>query len=295
MGRYDELRAAHQWNVPERYNIAAGRLRQAPARQARDGLGALRRRARARSRWGELQDLANQAAHVLARPRRERGRPRRGRAAADARDRGDLLRHLEARRDAALDVGALRRRRHPPPARRLRAEACWSPTPPTPPLRRDRSASSLILDATRPARRRADRAGRAPTRRPTTRRSSTTPRARPGWPRASSTPTATCSPTRSSSTATRSRTASASTAWASGPGRPASRRCSGPWRLGAVQCVLQREGGFDPAPAARLPLPPRGHQRLHDADGDALDDVDRATRARATRASSAASAAPASR
>ena len=28
----------------------------------------------------------------------------------------------------------------------------------------------------------------------------------------------------------------------------------GPWRLGAVQVVLQREGGFDPAPAARLPL-----------------------------------------
>ena len=48
------------------------------------------------------------------------------------------------------------------------------------------------------------------------------------------------------STATRCRTASASTAWASGRGPPASRRCSGPWRLGAVQCVYQREGGFDP-------------------------------------------------
>ena len=35
-------------------------------------------------------------------------------------------------------------------------------------------------------------------------------------------------------------------AWGSGPGRPGSRRCSGPWRLGAVQLVLQREGGFDP-------------------------------------------------
>ena len=67
-----------------------------------------------------------------------------------------------------------------------------------------------------------------------------------GWPRASCTPTATCSPTRSSSTATTCGTASASTAWASGRGRPASRRCSGPWRFGAVQCVYQREGGFDP-------------------------------------------------
>ena len=33
----------------------------------------------------------------------------------------------------------------------------------------------------------------------------------------------------------------------------------GPWRLGAVQCVYQREGGLRPAQAARLPLAPRGH------------------------------------
>ena len=95
------------------------------------------------------------------------------------------------------------------------------------------------------------------------------------WRRASSTPTATSSPTRSSSTATTSRTASASTAWASGPGRPGISPLLGPWRLGAVQCVYQREGGFDPARAARLPLPPRGHERLHDADRDAGDDGDR--------------------
>ena len=59
--------------------------------------------------------------------------------------------------------------------------------------------------------------------------------------------------------------------------------------------VLQRKGGFDPAPAARLPLPPRGHERLHDADGDALDDGDRGRRHAATRRGSAASARPASR
>ena len=47
----------------------------------------------------------------------------------------------------------------------------------------------------------------------------------------------------------------------------------GPWRMGAVQCVLQREAGFDPDGPARLPLAARGHERLHDADGDALDDV----------------------
>ena len=76
----------------------------------------------------------------------------------------------------------------------------------------------------------ADRARRRPTPPPTTPRSSTTPRAPPGWRRASSTPTATSSRTRSSPTATRSRTASASTAWASGRGPPGSPRC---WARGA--------------------------------------------------------------
>ena len=45
----------------------------------------------------------------------------------------------------------------------------------------------------------------------------------------------------------------------------------GPWRLGAVQCVYQREAGFDTA-SAGLPQPPRRDERLHDADGDARDD-----------------------
>ena len=54
--------------------------------------------------------------------------------------------------------------------------------------------------------------------------SCTTRRARPGWPRGSSMPTATSSPTRSSSTATTSETASCSTGWASGRGRPGSAR-----------------------------------------------------------------------
>ena len=49
----------------------------------------------------------------------------------------------------------------------------------------------------------------------------------------------------------------------------------GPWRLGAVQCVYQREGGFDPHKQLDFLVAPRGHQRLHDADGDALDDGDR--------------------
>ena len=42
---------------------------------------------------------------------------------------------------------------------------------------------------------------------------------------------------------------------------------------GAVR--LPARGGLRPARAAGLPQPPRGHERLHDADGDALDDGDR--------------------
>src|SRR4051794_8370468 len=64
MGRYDELRAAHTWDVPERYNIAQDvcdkHPRDKPAMiwERHDG-------ARRDLSWGELQDLANQASHVL--------------------------------------------------------------------------------------------------------------------------------------------------------------------------------------------------------------------------------------
>ena len=49
-------------------------------------------------------------------------------------------------------------------------------------------------------------------------------------------------------------------------------------RRGAVR--LQREGGFDPDQQLDFLSPPRGHERLHDADGDALDDGDRGRRRR---------------
>ena len=157
----------------------------------------------------------------------EQGRPGRGRPPSHPRDRGDLLRHLEARRDPALDVGALRRRRDPPPAHRLDPEAAdhrrgqrarastprWSTS----------SSSSTRATGCSPASPPTTSARTPP---PTTRRSSTTRPAPPARRRASSTPTATSSPTRSSSTATTSATASASTAWASGPGRRASPPCS---------------------------------------------------------------------
>src|SRR5919197_5783889 len=62
---YEEACAQHSWDVPERYNIAADvcdkHPREKPAMvwESFDG-------ARRDLTWGELQDLANQAAHTLA-------------------------------------------------------------------------------------------------------------------------------------------------------------------------------------------------------------------------------------
>src|SRR6478752_260260 len=62
--RYEEAVAQHEWNVPERFNIAAEvcdkhpRDKQAMIWERFDG-------ERRELNWGELQDLANQAANVL--------------------------------------------------------------------------------------------------------------------------------------------------------------------------------------------------------------------------------------
>src|SRR6266508_5727246 len=62
---YEELCASHRWDVPERYNIAADvcdkhpRDKPALVWESFDG-------SRRELVWGELQDLANQAAHTLA-------------------------------------------------------------------------------------------------------------------------------------------------------------------------------------------------------------------------------------
>ncbi len=62
---YDEVCAAHRWEVPERYNIAADvcdkHPRDKPAMVWESFDGSIRELT-----WGELQDLANQAAHALA-------------------------------------------------------------------------------------------------------------------------------------------------------------------------------------------------------------------------------------
>src|SRR6266480_4572972 len=63
--RYDEMRAAHRWDVPRQYNIAADVCDKHPRAKAamvwESFDGAIRELT-----WGELQDLANAAAHTLA-------------------------------------------------------------------------------------------------------------------------------------------------------------------------------------------------------------------------------------
>jgi acetyl-CoA synthetase len=69
---YEEACAAHEWRVPERYNIAADVCDKHPRDKAamvwerHDGV-------RRDVAWGELQDLANQAANVLRSHGVERG------------------------------------------------------------------------------------------------------------------------------------------------------------------------------------------------------------------------------
>ena len=62
---YDEICASHRWEVPARYNIAADvcdkHARNKPAMVWESFDGSTRELV-----WGELQDLANQAAHTLA-------------------------------------------------------------------------------------------------------------------------------------------------------------------------------------------------------------------------------------
>jgi acetyl-CoA synthetase len=72
MTRYEEICAEHEWRVPDRYNIAADVCDKHP----REKLAMVHERFDGERReltWGELQDLSNQAAHFLAEHGVQRG------------------------------------------------------------------------------------------------------------------------------------------------------------------------------------------------------------------------------
>ncbi len=253
----------------------AGRRLQAPARQARDdprGPAGHRARAdvgRAPGRRPPLRQRAEGA-------RRGAGRPRGDAAAAHARDRRGVPRRLRLGGDPAVDVDALRRRRHPPPRDRLPGQGARH-------QRRQRRARRRLArrrrDRPRPrAARRARarlRAGRHVARRPG-------PALlherhdRPGQGH----PARASLPARPRGVRLLPR----------GAGRRALPRHGrvglGRGHLAAARAVALRRrpgrpparGRVQPEQAARLPLAPRGHERLHHADGDALDDGHRERR-----------------
>src|SRR5688572_4306655 len=72
MGRYEDVCAAHEWRVPDPYNLAADVCDKHP----REKLAMVHERfdgARRELTWGEMQDLAGRAANLLASHGVERG------------------------------------------------------------------------------------------------------------------------------------------------------------------------------------------------------------------------------
>ena len=222
---YDAVCAEHRWEVPARYNIAADvcdkHARDKPAMIWESFNGSTRE-----LEWGELQDLANQAAHTLA----ARGITQGDRVAvvlpptpeAAATFFGvwklgaillsmsvlygdDGIEHRLSDSGAKLLVTD--------PSNAPRFEQPWVPD--TLVLEPDTLAAAQTDFVC------ADTAADDPAQLYYTsgRRDSR---------RGSSTRTATSSATRSSATATRLRTESASTGWASGLGPPGSLLCSAP-------------------------------------------------------------------
>ena len=218
---YEQACAEHRWEVPERYNIAADVCDRHP----RDKLAMIHEDPQGNVRrvtWGELQDIANRFANVLAAHGVQRGdrvamllppTPETAAAFFGTWKAGAILLSMSV----LYGDDGIRHRLTDSQAKVLVTNEANADR-----IERALVEQVLILDddLLARARRRLTTVDTPPTIRP----SCTTPRARPGWRRASCTPTATSSPTRSSSTATTSRTASCFTAWASGRGRRGSRR-----------------------------------------------------------------------
>ena len=246
--------------------------------------------------WGELQDLANQAANVLAAHGVERGRPRRRRASRRRRRPrrsssapGSSARSCSRCRSSTATTASATGSRTP-------SRRCSSPTPPTP-TRFDASLvdEMIVLDADdcSPAQPTDSTSARTP--RPTTRPSSTTRRAPPGMAKGivhahryilAHEEFIYCHDVQ------RRRALPRHGRVGLGRGHLAAARPVAP-RRDPVR--LPARGRLRPAQAARLPLPPRGHERLHDADRDAGDDGDRGRRRALPAEVPRSSARPASR
>ena len=270
---YEEAVAAHEWQVPERYNIAAGRVRQAPGRQARDDPRG-RRGQRPRGATGASCRSSPTASPTCC--------------AAHGVEQGDRVAMLlpPTPETAAAFFGTyksgaillsmsvlygddgIRHRVKDSQAKVLVTNAA-----------NQHRVDPALVDAGAAARRRAAAERRAGVRRRRHRRRR--PRAalllvghdRPRQGHRARAPL----PARARGVRLLPRRA----------GRRALPRhgrvgVGGRHRAAARAVALRRrparapaQGRLRPAQAARLPVAPRGDERLHDADRDALDDVDR--------------------
>ena len=275
IGSYEEAVAAHEWRVPERYNIAADCCDKHPARQARDDPRGLRRAPSARSAGASCRSSSNRFANVLRAHGVEQGdrvamllppTPETAAAFFGTFKAGAILLSMSV----LYGDDGIRHR-----VNDSDAEGRSSPTP------RTRAASTqlveiLILDDELLA---------------------------GGEPTFDAVDTSADDPAQlyySSGTTGLAKGivhahryllaheefiychevqdgerfhGMGEWAWAAGIAP-----LLGPWRLGAVQVVYQREGGFDPHKQLDFLSRHERHERVHDADRDALDDVDRGRR-----------------
>ena len=273
--RYEEMCAAHRWNVPERYNIAADvcdkHPRDKPAMVWESFDGSVRS-----LDWGELQDLANQAAHTLA----ARGVTRGDRVAVvlpptpetaavffGVWKLGAILLSMSVLYGDDGIEHRLSDSQAPAPRHRRRERAALRPAVGAGHARDRRGDAGRRADGlhlrghgggrscaallhVRHDRAREGHRARAPLH-PRPRGVHVLPRGRG-----------------------RRELPRHGRVGVGGGDRAAARPVAA--RRGAVR--LPARGRVRPAPAALVPQPARRHERLHDADGDALDDGDRGRR-----------------
>ena len=275
---YEQACAEHEWNVPERYNIAADVCDKHPRDEAGDGLGALRRRDAASS-TGASSRTSPTRPPTAARPRgraratgsrsSSRPPPRRRRSSSAP---GSWARSCSRCRSSTATTASAT-------GSRTRPRRCWSPTPRTRRASTPRWSTSCWCSTTA--------TGCSPATRPTTicedtsaddpaqlyYTSGTTGKAK-GIVHAHRYILAHeefvyCHDIRDGEALPRDGRVGL------GGGHLPPARPLAPGR-GPVRAPAR--GRLRPRRPARLPLPPPGHERVHDPDRDAGDDGDRRRR-----------------